>query len=91
VTQAPPNIVDTSKHRFPPLADRITGASKERVVFVDLDTRQDAGYTISLEWDRDMGKTQVVVADIRDASLLVFPVPGANAGDAFRHPFRYAP
>jgi NAD(P)H-hydrate repair Nnr-like enzyme with NAD(P)H-hydrate epimerase domain len=24
-------------------------------------------------------------------SLLVFCGPGANAGDAFRHPFRYAP
>ena len=31
-----------------------------------------------------------VLADIRDESLLVFPVPGANAGEAFRHPFRYA-
>jgi hypothetical protein len=61
------------------------------VVFVELDTRQDAGYTISLEWDRDTGQTQIVVADIRDAGLLVFPVPGANAGDAFRDPFRYAP
>ena len=60
-------------------------------MFVELDTRQDAGHTISLEWDRDTGQTQIVVADIRDASLLVFPVPGANAGDAFRHPFRYAP
>jgi hypothetical protein len=39
--------------------------------------------------DRDTGETQIVVADIRDESLLVFPVPGANAGEAFRHPFRY--
>ena len=60
-------------------------------MFLQLDTRQDPGYTISLEWDRDTGKTQIVLADIRDASLLVFPVPGANAGDASRHPFRYAP
>jgi hypothetical protein len=59
-------------------------------VFVELDTRQDADYAISLEWDRDTGQTQIVVADIWDANLLVFPVPGANAGDAFRHPFRYA-
>ena len=44
----------------------------------------------SLECDRDLGETQIVVADIRDESLLVFPVPGANAGEAFRHPFRYA-
>ena len=69
----------------------MTGTRKESVVFVELDARQDAGYTISLEWDRDTGETQIVLADIWDASLLVFPVPGANAGDAFRHPFRYAP
>jgi carotenoid cleavage dioxygenase-like enzyme len=67
----------------------MTGARKEPVVFVELDTRQDAGYTVSLEWDRDTGETQIVVADIRDESLPVFPVPGANAGETFPHPFRY--
>jgi hypothetical protein len=66
-------------------------ARKEAVVFVELDRRQNANYTISLEWDRDTAKTQIVLADIRKASLVVFLVPGANAGDAFRHPFRYAP
>ena len=60
-------------------------------MFVELDRRQAAGYTVSLEWDRDTGETQIVVADIRNASRLVVPVPGAYAGDAFRHPFRYAP
>jgi hypothetical protein len=71
------------------LRDPMTGARKEPVVFVELDTRQDAGTTVSLEWDRNTGETQIVVADIRDESLLVFPVPGANAREAFRHPFRY--
>ena len=65
-------------------------ARKEPVVLVELDTRQDADDTVSLEWDRDTGETQIVVADIRDECLLVFPVPGANAGESFRHPFRYA-
>ena len=69
----------------------MTEASKEPIVFVELDTRQDAGLTVSLEWNRDAGNTRIVVADSRDESLLVFGVPGANAGDAFRHPFRYAP
>jgi hypothetical protein len=68
----------------------MTGARKEPVVFIELGTRQDADDTVALEWDRDTGETQIVVADIRDECLLVFPVPGANAGDAFRHPFRYA-
>jgi carotenoid cleavage dioxygenase-like enzyme len=60
-------------------------------MFVELDTRENAGYAVSLEWDRDTGRTQIVVADSRDASVLVFLVPGAYAGDALRHPFRYAP
>jgi hypothetical protein len=58
---------------------------------VELDTRQDAGHGVSLESERDTGETQIVEADIRDASRLVFLVAGANAGDAFRYPFRYAP
>ena len=60
-------------------------------MFVELDTRQNAGYTVSLEWDRAMGDTQIVVAEVRDASLLVFLVAGANARDACRRPFWYAP
>ncbi|HEV3376819.1 MAG TPA: hypothetical protein VG126_06025 [Thermoleophilaceae bacterium] len=60
-------------------------------MFVELDTRQDAGYAVSLEWDRDTDNTQIVVADSRTACLLVFPVRGETAGDAFRHPFGYAP
>jgi hypothetical protein len=58
---------------------------------VELDTRQDADYTVSLEWNRDTGETQIVVAEGQTASPLVFLVSGEDAGDAFRHPFRYAP
>ena len=60
-------------------------------MFVELDTRQVDGLTVSLEWDRITGTTQVVVQDARAASQIAFPVPQASAGDAFRHPFRYAP
>ena len=60
-------------------------------MFVELDSRRDAGYTVSLEWDRNSDETQIVVADSEASSLLVFRVPGENAGEAFRHPFRYAP
>jgi hypothetical protein len=60
-------------------------------MFVELDTRHDARYTVSLEWDHDTGETQIVVADNRTASVTVFPAPRERAGEAFRHPFRYAP
>ena len=66
--------------------------SRERTItFEELSTRQDARYTVVLEWDRDTGATQVVLADHGDASLVVFPVLGADAADAFRHPLGYAP
>jgi hypothetical protein len=59
-------------------------------VFVELATRHDARYTVLLEWDHDSGQMQIVVADSRTSSVVVFPVPGENLGEAFRHPFRYA-
>ena len=60
-------------------------------MFVELDTRHDARHTVSLKWDRDSGKTQIVVADHGTSSVVVFPVPCDSAGEAFRHRFRYAP
>ena len=60
-------------------------------MFVELDTRRADGLTVSLEWDRNTGMTQVVVQDVRVESQITFPVPQPSAGDAFRHPFRYMP
>jgi hypothetical protein len=51
------------------------------MMLVELDRCRNARYTVLLDWDRDK-ETQI---------LLVFLVQGENAGDAFRHPFRYAP
>ena len=60
-------------------------------MFVELNPRTSDGLTVSLDWDRDTGQTQIVIDDVRTASHTVFGVPGAHAADAFRHPFRYAP
>jgi hypothetical protein len=60
-------------------------------MFVELDTRHDAGFTVSLQWDRETGQTQIVVNDSRDAREFVFGVPRSRAADAFHHPFRYVP
>ena len=38
-------------------------------MFVELDTRHDARYTVSLEWDRNTGETQIVVGDSGTSSL----------------------
>jgi hypothetical protein len=58
-------------------------------MFVELDTRQHDGLTVSLEWERETGKTRIVVEDAWDDIPVVVAVPGVNAGDALRHPFRY--
>ena len=58
-------------------------------MFVELNTHHDSRHVVSLEWDRDTGKTQIVVADTQTADWLAFPVPGADAGDALRDPLRY--
>ena len=60
-------------------------------MLVELDTRHSNGLTVTLEWDRATGQTQIVVHDTRSDGLIAFGVPPASAGDAFRHPFRYAP
>jgi hypothetical protein len=60
-------------------------------MFVELDTRHGDGLTVTLEWDRTTGQTQIVVLDTRCDGPIAFGVPAANAADAFRHPFRYAP
>ncbi len=60
-------------------------------MFVELDARQTNGLTVSLEWDRDTGATQIVIEDARDASAMVFGISSADAADAFRHPYMFIP
>ncbi|MFZ0971928.1 MAG: hypothetical protein WAN22_06855 [Solirubrobacteraceae bacterium] len=60
-------------------------------MFVELDTRHGDGLTVTREWDRDTGHTQIVVHDMRSDGPIAFVVPRVRAADAFRHPFRYAP
>jgi hypothetical protein len=68
----------------------VAGAGKQPSRFVELDRRQNDGCTVMLEWERATGNTRIVVADDRTSSRLVFRVPAADAGDALRHPFKYA-
>ena len=67
------------------------GPASGSAMFVELDNRGGDGLTVTLEWDRHTGQTQIVVHDARADGLITFGVPPANAADAFRHPFRYAP
>jgi len=53
-------------------------------VLVELDRRHNDGLIVSLEWDRETGKTQIVVEDAWDEGEIAVTVPAASAGDAFR-------
>ena len=44
-------------------------------MFVELDTRHDARYTVSLEWDRNTGETQIVVGDSGTSTPARVPRP----------------
>jgi hypothetical protein len=57
-------------------------------VFGELDTRQDAGGTVSLEWEPHAGETKIVVARLRAAGLAVSLVHDADPGNGFHHAFR---
>lgn len=46
-----------------------------------MDTLQEDGLTVSLEWEQDAGETQIVVAELRAAKHLGCPVLDANAGE----------
>ena len=62
-----------------------------RNMFVELNTRETDSLTVSLEWDRDTGATQIVIEDAWDASVIVFGVSNTDAADAFRHPYVFIP
>ena len=63
-----------------------------RNMFVELQhARNRQSSTVSLEWDRDTGATQIVIEDAWDASVIVFGVSNTDAADAFRHPYVFIP
>src|SRR4051794_25295736 len=55
------------------------GTTWRRSMFVELDTRHGDGLTVTLEWDRDTGHTQIVVHDARCDGLIAFIVPPVSA------------
>src|SRR3954466_13445619 len=80
-----------SRAPLPRSSRLVAGPTRERSMFVELDTRHSDGLMVRLEWDRDSGQTRIIVDDTRSDGLIAFGVPAVSAADAFRHPFRYAP
>lgn len=61
----------------------ITGTLRE------LDRRTGNGIDVQLLWDPDTGRVSVAVEDAHSGEALLFGVDGANALDAFQHPYAY--
>lgn len=56
----------------------------------ELDRRTDHGITVTLLWNEATDRVFVVVLEERDGVSFEFEVRGADAAEAFHHPFAYA-
>ena len=55
-------------------------------MFVEVDARREADYTVSLEGNRDTSETQIVAADAEPARLLVFLVTAEDRASILIRP-----
>jgi len=56
----------------------------------ELAVRENEGLVVSLLWSKSADRVKVAVADARLDEQFELHVPGADALDAFYHPFAYA-
>jgi hypothetical protein len=60
------------------------------VAFRELDHRAGDGIDVTLLWYPETGRVSVAVVDVRSGEAFELTVPGADALEAFRHPYAYA-
>lgn len=56
----------------------------------ELASRENDGLEVSLLWNRSANRVKVTVADLKSDQGFELDVPGADALDAFEHPFAFA-
>jgi hypothetical protein len=56
----------------------------------ELDQRQNDGIAVTLLWNTQTNRVFVSVVDARKGVSFEFEVAGADAADAFHHPYAYA-
>ena len=64
--------------------------STKREAWRELAFREKDGLAVSLLWSNDTGRVKVAVVDARLDEQFEVHVSGADALDAFQHPFAYA-
>ena len=65
-------------------------ASCQHETWRELAIREKDGLAVSLLWSNDTGRVKVAVVDARLDEQFDVHVSGADALDAFQHPFAYA-
>ena len=55
----------------------------------ELDRRTNHGISVTLLWDAKTNRVFVSVVEERDGGAFEFEVAGAEAADAFHHPYAY--
>ena len=58
--------------------------------WTELASRENDGLAVVLFWSKATDRVKVVVADTKLDDLFELDVPGADALEAFNHPFAYA-
>jgi hypothetical protein len=56
----------------------------------ELDQRHNDGIAVTLLWNQETNRVFVSVVDARKGVSFEFEVAGADAADAFHHPYAYA-
>jgi hypothetical protein len=56
----------------------------------ELDHRTGDGLDVTLLWDPESNAVSIAVVDVRSGAAFELTVPGADALDAFKHPYAYA-
>lgn len=59
-------------------------------LFTELDSRGFGGIETTLLWQRDTNSVWIHLTDETEGRDLLFEVPGAEAAQAFEHPYVYA-
>lgn len=59
-------------------------------VIRELDRRTNDGISVTLLWDAETNRVFVSVLEERDGTWFEFEVAGADAAEAFHHPYAYA-
>jgi hypothetical protein len=71
-------------------ADDTTHAISSIDEWTELASRENDGLAVFLFWSKATDRVKVIVADSKLDDLFELDVPGAEALEAFNHPFAYA-